>query len=72
VEFHFLDRLIRFLGDSSLNLPYQEKSRKGLVRLKALAEIMGQLEQSTNMVLTQVLNGNGNGIVPKMLEKKAM
>ncbi len=64
VEFHFLDRLIRFLGDSSLNLPYQEKSRKGLIRLKALAETMGQLEQSTNMVLAQVLNGNGNGMVP--------
>ncbi len=72
VDFQFLDRLIQFLGDSSLNLPYQEKSRKGLIRLKALAETMGQLEQSTNMVLTQVLNGNGNGIVPKMLEKKAM
>jgi hypothetical protein len=63
VDFQFLDRLIRFLGDSSLNLPYQEKSRKGLIRLKALAETMSQLEQSTNMVLTQVLNGNGNGMV---------
>jgi len=72
VDFRFLDRLIRFLGDSSLNLPYQEKSRKGLIRLKALAETMGQLEQSTNMVLTQVLNGDGTWIVPKMLEKKAM
>jgi len=64
VDFQFLDRLIRFLGDSSLNLPYQEKSRKGLIRLKALAETMGQLEQSTNMVLAQVLNGNSNGIIP--------
>jgi hypothetical protein len=26
VEFHFLDRLIRFLGDSSLNLPYQDRA----------------------------------------------
>jgi hypothetical protein len=33
------------------------------MRLKALAETMGQLEKSTNMVLTQVLNGNGNGMV---------
>ena len=65
LDFQFLDRLIRFLGDSSLNLPYQEKSRKGLIRLKALAEIMGQLEQSTNVVLTQVLNGNGNGMTTK-------
>jgi hypothetical protein len=63
VDFQFLDRLILFLGDSSLNLPYQEKSRKGFMRLKALAETMGQLEQSTNMVLTQVLNGNSNGMI---------
>ena len=63
VDSQFLDRLIRFLGESPLNLPYQEKSRKGLIRLKALAEIMGQLEQSTNIVLTQVLNGNGNGMI---------
>jgi hypothetical protein len=63
VDFQFLDRLILFLGDSSLNLPYQEKSRKGFMRLKALAETMGQLEQSTNMVLTQVLNGNSKGMI---------
>jgi hypothetical protein len=63
VDFQFLDKLIQFLGDSSLKLPYQEKSRKGFMRLKALAETMGQLEKSTNMVLTQVLNGNGNGMV---------
>lgn len=70
VDFHFLDRLIRFLRDSPLNLPFQEKSRKGLIRLKALAEIMGQLEHNTNVVLTQVLNGNG--MLYKGLEKKAM
>ena len=64
VDFQFLDKLIQFLGDSSLKLPYQEKSRKGFMRLKALAETMGQLEQSTNMVLTQLLNGNGNGMIP--------
>jgi hypothetical protein len=65
LDFKFLDRLIRFLGDSSLNLPYKEKSRKVLIRLKALAEIMGQLEQNTNVVLTQILNGNGNGMTPQ-------
>jgi hypothetical protein len=64
LDFKFLDRLIRFLGDSSLNLPYKEKSRKVLIRLKALAEIMGQLEQNTNVVLAQILNGNGNGMTP--------
>ena len=69
VDFQLLDRLIQFLEDSSLNLPYKEKSRKGLIRLKALAEIMGQLEQSTNVVLTQVLNGNGNGMISNDVEK---
>ena len=63
VDFHFLDRLIQFLEDPSLNLPYQEKSRKGLIRLKALAETMGHLENNTNVVLRQVLNGNGNGVI---------
>jgi len=61
VDFQFLDRLIRMLDDPSLNLPYQEKSRKTLIRLKALAEIMGQLEDSTNTVLREVLNGSDNG-----------
>ena len=70
VDFHFLDKLIRFLRDSPLNLPFQAKSRKGLVRLKALAEIMGQLEKNTNVVLTQVLNGNG--MLYEGLDKKAM
>lgn len=62
IDFQFLDRLIHILEDSSLDLPYQRKSRKSLIRLKALAEIIGQLEDNTNMVLRQVLNGNGNGM----------
>jgi hypothetical protein len=71
VDFQFLDRLIRFLENPSINLPYQEKSRKVLIRLKALAEIMVELEQSTNMVLTQMLNGNGNRMIPNP-DKPAM
>ena len=61
IDFQFLDRLIHILEDSSLDLPYQRKSRKSLIRLKALAEIIGQLEDNTNIVLRQVLNGNGKG-----------
>ncbi len=60
IDFQFLDRLIDILEDSSIDLPYQRKSRKSLIRLKALAEIIGQLEDSTNIVLREVLNGNGN------------
>jgi len=61
VDFGHLDRVIRILGDPSLNLPFQEKSRKSLVHLKTLFEIMDQLEKSTNTVLQQLLNGGKNG-----------
>jgi len=58
IDFQYLDGLIRILGDPSLNLPHQSKSRKSLIRLKTLAEIMGQLEQNTNVVLRQVLTSH--------------
>ncbi|MFH1674654.1 MAG: hypothetical protein ABIF87_14685 [Pseudomonadota bacterium] len=61
INFQFLDRLIRILEDPSLNLPYQNKSRKSLIQLKILAEIMSQLENNTNVVLQQVLNGTNKG-----------
>ena len=61
IDFKNLDRIIRILGDLSLNLPFQEKSRKSLLHLKALSEIMDELENSTNVVLKQLLNGGYNG-----------
>lgn len=61
MDFGHLDRVIHILGDPSLNLPFQEKSRKSLVHLKTLFEIMDQLEKSTNTVLQQLLNGGKNG-----------
>lgn len=61
VDFGHLDRVIHILGDQSLNLPFQEKSRKSLIHLKTLFKIMGQLEKSTNTVLQQLLNGGKNG-----------
>lgn len=53
-----LDHLTGLLDNSELNIPGQEKSRKTLIQLKALAETMGQLERNTNFLLHQVLNGN--------------
>ena len=53
-----LDHLIDILGNPELNIPSQEKSRKSLLQLKALAETMGQLERNTNFLLNQVLNGS--------------
>ena len=40
-----LDRLISILGNSELNIAGQEKSRKALLQLKALADTMDQLEE---------------------------
>ncbi len=54
----FLERIIQLLGHQELRLPYKEKSRKSLMKLKALAKIIGELEENTNLVLRQVLNGN--------------
>ena len=57
---HRLNRLIDLLGDHHLNLPHKEKSRESLIRLKAVADIFEQLEEKTNVVLREVLNGHGN------------
>lgn len=56
-----LDRLISILANPMLRIPSREKSRKMLMQLKALAQTLGQLEQNTNFLLRQVLNGGGNG-----------
>jgi hypothetical protein len=53
-----IDRLISILENPMLKIPCQEKSRKALLQLKALADTMGQLERNTNFLLHQVLNGN--------------
>lgn len=53
----FLERISHILEDKTLNLPYQEKSRKSLIRLKALLEIISELEHNINVILNQVLNG---------------
>ena len=66
----FLDKLTHILEDPSLKLPFQEKSRKCLVHLKTLAEIMGRLEDDTNSVLRQVLNGSENGTLPNVLSNR--
>ena len=56
---HRLNRLIDLLGNHHFNLPHKEKSKESLIRLKAVADIFGQLEEKTNVVLREVLNGHG-------------
>ncbi|MCP4683486.1 MAG: hypothetical protein GY864_14235 [Desulfobacterales bacterium] len=58
VDSDFFDRLILILEDPSLHLPYQKKSKKSLILLKALAETMSHLENNTNQVLHEMLNGS--------------
>jgi len=71
LDFEYLHRLIRILEDPSLNLHSQSRSRERLIRLKALAEIMGELEENTNEVLRQVLNGYNNGASSRRMSEKS-
>jgi len=60
-----LDRLIKILGNPALKIPSRQRSKKTFTQLKALAETMNQLEQNTNFLLRQVLNGGNNSWFPK-------
>jgi hypothetical protein len=66
IDLQDLGRIIEILKDPSLNLPSKEKSRKTLIHLKTLIEIMIQLEESTNRVLRQVLNGHAKTSVASL------
>jgi hypothetical protein len=62
-----LDRLIKILGNPSINIPSRKRSRKTLIQLKVLAETMNHLERNTNFLLHQILNGNGDKEVDEIL-----
>jgi hypothetical protein len=53
LDLQYLDRLIRILEEPSLNLANQKKSRKSLIQLKILAEVL--------VVLQQVIKGPDEG-----------
>ena len=55
-----LHEIVLFLEDPQFHLPHQVKSRKSLVRLKALADVIVQLEVKANVVLREVLNGKSD------------
>jgi hypothetical protein len=52
-----LERLIKILENPALIIQSREKSKKTLMQLMALVETMNTLEQSTNFLLGEVLNG---------------
>ena len=60
---HRLNRLAALLSENHINLPHKEKSRESLIRLNAVAQIFEQLEEKTNVVLREVLNGHGGNMV---------
>ncbi len=64
VDLGLVDRLMHILESSYLDLPFKDKSIKSLIRLKAVAEIIGQMEEKTNAVLREVLNGHHEAEIP--------
>jgi hypothetical protein len=64
-----LERLIQILENPNLEIPCRQRSRETLTQLKALAETMNQLEQSTNCVLSEMLNGGNGAHRPPIPEK---
>jgi len=63
-----LGRLISILNNPALEIPSRERSRKTLVQLKAIAETIRKLEENTNFVLEQVLNGVDKGKASAILQ----
>lgn len=55
-----IEKIITILMHSGIEIPSRVRSRKTLAQLKALAETVKQLEQNTNFLLRQVLNGGNN------------
>jgi hypothetical protein len=66
-----LERLIKMLENPHLEIPSRRRSRETLTQLKALAETMNQLEENTNCVLTQMLNGGNGAGLPPIAEKES-
>ena len=63
-----LERLVSILDNPALEIPSRERSKKTLIQLKALAETIRKLEENTNFVLGQVLNGGYKGGASVLLQ----
>lgn len=67
----YIEGLIEVLREPSLTLRKKEKAIKNLLKLKALAETMNQLERNTNFLLHHVLNGNNKESTNPLLKNNA-
>lgn len=71
VDLKSVHRLVEILESSHLDLPFRDKSLKSLLRLKAIAEIIGQMEEKTNVVLREVLNGHHDEDIPTVSVRRS-
>ena len=69
-DVQILERLVQMLDNPALTIPSRERSRKGLVQLKALAETMNQLERNTDFLLQEVLNGANGPVISEVITHK--
>ncbi len=72
VDLDLVERLVHVLESSYFEFPLKDKSIKSLIRLKAVAEIIGQMEEKTNVVLRQVLNGHHENEIPTVSVKRGL
>ncbi len=53
-----LDEILKFLEHPALNIPHKQQTRKILTSLRALAEMIPEVEERANRIILSLRNGN--------------
>jgi hypothetical protein len=53
-----LEEIIRFLDHPALEIPHRQQTRKILTSLKALVEMVPELEERANRIIYSLKNGS--------------
>jgi hypothetical protein len=53
-----LDQILRFLDHPQLQIPHKQQTRKILTSLKALVEMIPEVEEKTNRIISSLKNGS--------------
>ncbi len=53
-----LDQILNFLGHPELEIPHKQQTRKVLTSLKALVEMIPEVEEKTNRIILSLRNGS--------------
>jgi hypothetical protein len=53
-----LDQILRFLDHPELNIPHKQQTKKVLTSLKALVEMIPEVEEKTNRIILSLKNGS--------------